>query len=91
MKNVAIGQKGLALRRQYRWRANRAANLMSLIASCKDNRVEPWGYLRGVFTQLPLGTDPLALLPDRWLLQNPTHRWTIADQRADERTAVASG
>ena len=90
MKQVAIGRKnwlfvGSPLA------GNRAARLMSLIASCKDNRVEPWGYLRGVFTQLPLGTDPLALLPDRWLLQNPTHRWTIADQRADERTAVASG
>ena len=25
------------------------------------------------------------LLPDRWLTQNPEHRWTIADQRRKER------
>ena len=31
----------------------RAAALYSLIASCKANQVEPWAYLRDVFTRLP--------------------------------------
>ena len=29
----------------------RAARHMSLIASCKDNRVEPFAYLRDIFKQ----------------------------------------
>ncbi len=51
---------------------------MSLIASCKDNRAEPWAYLRDIFTHLPTGADPATLLPDAWLKRNPQHRWTIA-------------
>ena len=87
MKNVAIGRKawlfvGSTLA------GERAANLMSLIASCKANRVEPWAYLRDIFTQLPLGTDPERLLPDQWLMANPNHRWTIADRRAKERKKI---
>ena len=62
---------------------------MSLIATCKDNRVEPWAYLRAVFTRLPLGADLEELLPDHWLIENPQHRWTIADRRADERQKLA--
>lgn len=84
MRTVAIGRKnwlfvGSSLA------GDRAAKLMSLVASCKANRVEPWAYLRDVFTRLPLGTDPADLLPDKWLEQNPRHRWNIADQREKER------
>jgi transposase len=60
----------------------RAAILFSLVASCKANQVEPWAYLRDVFSRLPSlpsnlpeNLDPL--LPDRWLLLHPQHRWTI--------------
>jgi hypothetical protein len=60
---------------------------MSLIASCKDNRVEPWAYLRDIFTRLPAGADVATLLPDAWLDRHPNQRWTIADRRADERVA----
>lgn len=84
MKTVAIGRKN--------WlfvgspiAGTRAAKLMSLVASCKANRVEPWAYLRDVFTQIPLGTEPNELLPDRWLKRNPKSRWNIADQRKNER------
>ena len=87
MKNVAIGRKA--------WlfvgspmAGERAANLMSLIASCKANRVEPWAYLTDVFTRLPCGADPAQLLPERWLMENPNHRWTIADRRAEERLKI---
>jgi len=48
----------------------RAAILFSLVASCKANHVEPFAYLRHLFTRLPAVTtrDQLeALLPDRWL------------------------
>lgn len=68
----------------------RAAILFSLVASCKANHVEPFAYLRDLFTRLPAATSPgqfEALLPDRWLQANPQHRWDIADQRKQERQA----
>lgn len=48
--------------------ANAAANLYSLIETCKANRVEPYGYLVELFKALPLantGDDYEALLPWR--------------------------
>ena len=68
----------------------RAAILFSLVASCKANQVEPWAYLRDLFTHLPdLDTsDPATLdplLPDAWLTANPTHRWHIDDLRRRSR------
>jgi transposase len=96
VKPVAIGRKA--------WlfvgsppAGRRAAVLMSLIASCKDNRVEPWAYLRDLFTRLPLTSPPSeqiagvleSFLPDRWLIAHPQHRWNIADRRAEERLAKA--
>lgn len=68
----------------------RAAILFSLVASCKANHVEPFAYLRDLFTRLPAisTSDQLdPLLPDRWLQANPLHRWDIADQRKQERQA----
>jgi transposase len=86
MRPVAIGRKnwlfvGSPLA------GRRAAVLMSLVGSCKENLVEPWAYLRWVFTELPKGADLESLLPDHWLTQNPEHRWVIADQRKEERLA----
>lgn len=46
-----------------------AANLMSLIATCKRAKVEPFAYLRDVFCRLPAAKTPeqvRALLPDVW-------------------------
>jgi transposase len=65
----------------------RAAILFSLVASCKANAVEPWAYLRDLFTRLPsLPDDQLdELLPDRWLATHPQHRWHIDDLRRQER------
>lgn len=68
----------------------RAAILFSLIASAKANQVEPWAWLRDVFTRLPLlppgDLSTLdTLLPDRWLQAHPTHRWQINDLRQQER------
>jgi len=89
MRTVAIGRKN--------WlfvgspvAGTRAAKLMSLVASCKGNCVEPWSYLRDIFTRLPLGTDPNELLPDRWLQENPSKRWNIAERRKQERQKTAS-
>jgi transposase len=86
VKPVAIGRKnwlfvGSPLA------GRRAAALLSLVASCKANRVEPWAYLRDVLEQLPRGADLAELLPDRWLARHPEHRWQIADLRAQERAA----
>lgn len=69
----------------------RAAALYSLIASCKANQVEPWAYLRDIFTRLPalLVQEPELLLdqllPDRWLQAHPQHRWNIDEIRRKER------
>lgn len=87
MRPVAIGRKnwlfvGSPLA------GRRAATLMSLIASCKQNSVEPWACLKDLFARLacqPSATELQSLLPDRWLAANPQHRWSIADQRKDER------
>ena len=46
-----------------------AANLMSLIATCKRAKVEPFAYLCDVFRRLPSAKTPeqiRALLPDVW-------------------------
>ncbi len=46
--------------------ANATANLYSLIETAKANKVEPYRYLRHVFTELPKATsleDVEALLP----------------------------
>lgn len=87
MRPVAIGRKNWLFVGSPN-AGERAAILMSLIASCKLNSVEPWAYLRDVFTRLPAmstASDLESLLPDRWLADNPTHRWTIADRRKLER------
>lgn len=89
MRPVAIGRKnwlfvGSPLA------GGRAAILMSLVASCKNNGVEPWAYLKDIFTrlaELPTEATLAELLPDRWLRANPKHRWSIADRRKDERSS----
>jgi len=53
--------------------ANAAANLYSLIETCKANSVEPYGYLLALFKALPVAhsvDDYEALLP--WRLTTPT-------------------
>jgi hypothetical protein len=79
-----------------------AAIFYSLVSSAKANGVEPFAWLRDVYTRLPYFRDgeafsqsasgsPVtsneldALLPDRWLAQNPTHVWTIDEVRRNER------
>ena len=86
MKPVAIGRKNWLFVGSPR-AGRRAAILMSLIASCKANHVEPWAWLRDVLTHIPRGTSLEQLLPDKWLQTHPQHRWTIADRRKQERTA----
>ena len=67
MKTVAIGRKAwLFVGSPLAGTLSRKV-AMTNIASCKAYRVESWAYLQGTFTQLPLGTDPEELLPDRWL------------------------
>jgi len=71
VKPVAIGRKNWLFVGSEQAGA-RAARLMSLVASCKAGRVEPWAYLRDLFTQLP-ALVPIdgdlaefdSLLPDR--------------------------
>ncbi len=68
MKSVAIGRKNWLFVGSVD-AGCRAPRLMSLIASCKENHVEPWAYLRNVIQALPSDPDLENLLPDRWLEQ----------------------
>ena len=87
MRPIAIGRKNWLFVGSEQ-AGHRAAVLTSLIASCKNNFVEPWAYLKDVFTKMsqPTSSDELAaLLPDRWLQENPDKRWDIAQTRKNER------
>jgi hypothetical protein len=67
----------------------RAAIRMSLIAGCKPNLVEPWAWLRDVLVELPRGATLESLMPHKWLLAHPEHRWNIAERRQLERQQSA--
>lgn len=86
MKIPALGRKNWLFVASHAG-GRRAAILFSLVASCKANAVEPWAYLRDVFTRLPsLPPESLdELLPDAWLAAHPQHRWQIDDLRRQER------
>lgn len=73
----------------------RAAILLSIIASAKLCGVEPWAWLNHLFRELPLRLaatsksekppDLTDLLPDNWLQSHPQHRWEIDNVRQKER------
>jgi IS66 C-terminal element len=48
--------------------------LSSLIASCKRLRIEPFAYLRNLFTRISAHPQQRLdeLLPDKWLLAKQT-------------------
>jgi transposase len=94
MKIPALGRKAWLFVAS-RAGGRRAAILFSLVASCKANQVEPWAYLRDVFSRLPAlanaSTEELdPLLPDRWLRDHPQHRWVIDDLRRRARRPAKS-
>jgi transposase len=75
---------------------DRAAILLSIIASAKLCKVEPWAWLHAVLKELPIRMaaaeanpdkppDLSDLLPDAWLESHPEHRWEIDDIRKVER------
>ena len=69
MRPIAIGRKNWLFVGSER-AGQLAAVLASLIASCKNNLVEPWAYLKDVFTRLadgPTGEQLTELLLDVWL------------------------
>jgi transposase len=73
----------------------RAAILLSLIASTKLCHVEPWAWLNAVFGELARRLSGVSeddpppdlsdLLPDAWLKSHREHRWQIDDIRQEER------
>lgn len=89
MKPVAIGRKNWLFVGSPK-AGERAAVLMSLIASCKANQVEPWAYLTDALTQRAHGATAESLLPNHWLHSHPQHRWTIAERRKQERERIAN-
>ena len=87
MRPIAIGRKNWLFVGSEQ-AGHRAAVLTSLVATCKNNFVEPWAYLKDLLTKLPHKpnqTELSALLPDQWLLDNPDKRWEIAQKRKIER------
>ena len=91
MRPIAISRKSWLFVGSQRAGA-RAAVLASQVASCKNNLVEPWAYLKNVYTRLaddPTGDQLTELPPDIWLNKNPTQRWEIAEKRKTERDAKA--
>lgn len=64
-----------------------AAVLYTLVATCKRLRIDPFAYLRDVFSRLPENTSEEALrdlLPDRWIEQNPKHRLAHREKEDDQ-------
>jgi transposase len=64
-----------------------AAVLYTLVATCKRLRIDPFAYLRDVFTRLPRMIDdtPLSeLLPDRWIATHPDHRLVHREEQANQ-------
>ena len=87
MRPIAIGRKNwLFVGSQQA--GHRAAVLTSLIASCKNNFVEPWAWLKDVLTKMPNKPQRQELMPDKWLNVNPEMRWDIADRRKNERKGM---
>ena len=87
MRPIAIGRKNWLFVGSER-AGHRAAILTSLIASCKNNMVEPWAYLQNILNRLahrPSVEDLPELLPNHWIIANPKQRWEIAQTRQKER------
>ena len=60
-----------------------AAILFTLTKSCNRHCVDPFAYLRDVYTRLPTmpASELESLLPDRWIAEHPEHR---IQERVDE-------
>ena len=94
MKLPAIGRKNFLFVGSEAG-GNRAAILLSMIASAKHCGVDPWAWLNALFRDLPIRLQlpgnslepaPLSdLLPDTWLTAHPEHHWQIDDIRRKER------
>ena len=87
MRPIAIGRKNWLFVGSEQ-AGHRAAVLTSLIASCKNNFVEPWAWLKDVLTKMPNKPQLQELMPDKWLNVNPEMRWDIADRRKNERRGM---
>ncbi len=94
MKLPAIGRKNFLFVGSEAG-GDRAAILLSMVASAKHCGVDPWAWLNAVFRDLPVrlqaaasSSEPIPLtdlLPDAWLSAHPEHRWRIDDIRQKER------
>ena len=62
-----------------------AAVLYTLVATCKRLRIDPFAYLRDVFTRwLEISTEEQLkdLLPNRWIKEHPEHRLVHRERQA---------
>lgn len=68
IRPIALGRKNWLFAGSER-AGERAAVIMSLLATAKSNRVEPYAWLRDVLTRLPTTKDAdiASLLPHRWI------------------------
>jgi transposase len=72
LRCVAVGRKNWMFAGSDRG-GRTTAVLMSLVASCKLLEIDPYRYLRDLFTRLPAAQpeDLDEFLPDRWLATHP--------------------
>ena len=65
-----------------------AAALFSLTKTCNRHRIDPYAYLRDIYTRLPgmFDSELDALLPDRWIADHPEH---LIQERVAEAQARA--
>ena len=64
-----------------------AAVLYTLVSTCKRLWIDPFAYLRDVFTRLPEATTDeqlQELLPDRWIDGHPGSRLVHREKQADQ-------
>lgn len=67
-----------------------AATLFTLTKSCNRHHVDPYAYLRDVYTRLPTITSESeleSLLPDNWIQEHPEHRIQERVAEAVQRAA----
>ena len=64
--------------------------MFTLTKSCNRHHVDPYAYLRDVYTRLPTMTSESeleSLLPDNWIEEHPEHRIEARVAEAIERAS----
>lgn len=72
MRHVVIGRKNWTFAGSAEG-GHRAAIIYSIVATCQQQGLDPFAYLRDVIDRLPRGEDPATLTPAAWKTQQLDH------------------